>query len=55
MPLRRPGSNTAIRLRAANRNIFVGRVRNAEECLFKRSLRRCELLFKVRQLIGDLL
>ena len=55
MPLRRPGPNAAIRLRTANWNIFVGRIRNAKQCIFKRRLRRCELLFKLRQLIGDLL
>ena len=55
VPRRRPGADAAVRLRTANRNIFVGRIRNAEQCIFKRRLCGCELIFELRQLIGDLL
>ena len=34
MPLRRPGTNAAIRLRTANWNVFVGRVRYSKERIF---------------------
>ena len=55
MPRRCPGANRGVRLGAANGNIFVGRVRNAQEQIFELRLSGGELLLEPLHLGGNLL
>ena len=55
VPCRCPGANRHVRLGAANGNVFVGRVRNAEQQLFKLRFGSGEIFLKPLHLCGDLL
>ena len=55
VPCRGPGTNRGVRLGATNRNVFVGRVRNAQEQIFELRLGGGELLLEPLHLGGDLL
>ena len=55
MPCRGPGTNRGVRLGAANRNVFVGRIRNAQEQIFELHFGGGELLLEPLHLGSDLL
>ena len=55
VPCGRPGANRGVRLGAANRNVFVGRIRNAQEQIFELCLRGGELRLERFHLCGDFL
>ena len=55
MPCRRPGANRGVRFGATNRDVFVGRVRNAEQQVFKLRFGCGEFLLERFHLCGDLL